>query len=154
MPDRVTPYDRAARGVGRCPAAALTVAEVTQMLQDRFHVEVVGGVPVVAAPEEIDITNAAGLRVALLEAASHGHERFVVDMTHTQYCDSSGMHALAAAHLRAVAEDRELLLAVSGGAVLRILALTGFDQMIPSFATLEEALGRATGAVGGSRLVD
>ena len=34
-----------------------------------FPVEVVEGVPVVTAPEEIDIANAAGLRAALLEAA-------------------------------------------------------------------------------------
>ena len=32
----------------------------------RFPVEVVRGVPVVAAPEEIDITNAEALRAALL----------------------------------------------------------------------------------------
>ena len=35
--------------------------------------EVVSGVPVVTAPEEIDITNAPRLRSALLEAAEHGH---------------------------------------------------------------------------------
>src|SRR5579859_6505531 len=33
--------------------------------------EVVSGVPVVAAPEEIDITNAEALESALLEAAAH-----------------------------------------------------------------------------------
>jgi len=113
------------------------------MPEDRFLVELFGSVPVVAAPEEIDVTNAAGLRAALVEAASDGGKRLVVDMTQTQYCDSSGIHALAAAHLRAVEEGREVLLAVSAAAVLRILALTGIDQMIPSFATLEEALGRA-----------
>ena len=36
----------------------------------RFPVAVTGGVPVVAAPEEIDITNADALRAALLEAAA------------------------------------------------------------------------------------
>ena len=39
------------------------------MVEDSFPVEMVRGVPVVAAPEEIDITNAAGLRAALFEAA-------------------------------------------------------------------------------------
>ena len=37
-----------------------------------FPVEVIGGVPVVGAPEDIDITNADGLRTALLEAACSG----------------------------------------------------------------------------------
>ena len=108
-----------------------------------FPVETIEGVPVVAAPEEVDITNAAGLRQALLAAASNGHKRFVVDMTRTLFCDSSGVHALAAAHRRALDEDRELLLAVSGPAVLRVLELTGVDRVIRAFATLEEALRRA-----------
>jgi anti-anti-sigma regulatory factor len=37
-----------------------------------FPVELVSGVPVVAAPEEIDITNAPDLRSALLQAAAGG----------------------------------------------------------------------------------
>jgi anti-anti-sigma regulatory factor len=40
------------------------------MPDDSFPVEVLGGVPVVAAPEEIDITNAEALRSALLTAAA------------------------------------------------------------------------------------
>jgi len=122
------------------------------MPEARFPVEVVGGVPVVIAPEEIDITNAASLRAALLDAASDGHRRFVVDMTRTRFCDASGVHALAAAHQRALEEDRQLLLAVSGPAVLRVLAITGIDQIIPRFATLDEAVGQApSGGAPGSR---
>jgi anti-sigma B factor antagonist len=122
------------------------------MQEARFPVEVVGGVPVVIAPEEIDITNAVGLQAALLDTAINGHRRFVVDMTRTRFCDSSGVHALAAAHRRALEEDRQLLLAVSGPAVLRVLAITGIDQIIPSFASLDEALGQAwSGGAPGSR---
>ena len=69
-----------------------------------FSVEVVRGVPVVAVPEEVDINNAAGLRAALLQAATHAHETLVVDMTRTQFCDTAGLHALLGAHKRAQAE--------------------------------------------------
>jgi anti-sigma B factor antagonist len=113
------------------------------MPEARFLVEIVGGVPVVAAPEEIDITNAAGLRAALLDASSNGYRRFVLDMTRTRFCDVSGTHVLAAAHRRALAEDRQLLLAVSNATVLRIFALVGIDPMIQRFASLDEALGHA-----------
>lgn len=109
----------------------------------RFPVGLVGGVPVVTAPGEIDITNAVDLRAALLDAAGNGHKRFVVDMTGTRFCDSSGVHALAAAHQRALANDCELLLAVSDAGVLRVFAITGIDRIIPNFATLEEAVGHA-----------
>ena len=100
--------------------------------------------PVVAAPEEIDITNAAGLQAAILDAACDGRKGLVIDMTRTRFCDSSGIRVLAVAHGRALAQDRQLLLAVSGAAVLRVLALTGVDELIPTFATLEEALKHAT----------
>jgi len=63
--------------------------------------EVVSGVPVVAAPEAIDVTSADALRWALLEAAAHGHGTLVVDVTATRFCDSYGLHALLAAHNRA-----------------------------------------------------
>ena len=42
------------------------------MSETRFPVETVNGVPIVAAPEEIDITNADELRAAVLQAASSG----------------------------------------------------------------------------------
>ena len=114
------------------------------MPEARFPVEVARGVPVVVAPEEVDITNAAGLRAALLDAAGNGHRHLVVDMTRTRFCDSSGVHALATAHRRALQEDRQLLLASGSPAVLRILSITGIDQLIPRFPSLEEALRQAS----------
>jgi anti-sigma B factor antagonist len=119
---------------------------VARMPDARFPVEVVGDVPVVGAPEEIDITNATGLRGALLEAAARGQGTFVVDMTRTQFCDSAGLHTLVNAHRRACAEGGAVLLAVSGPAVLRILEITCIDRVVPSFTTLEGALAHAAGA--------
>jgi anti-sigma B factor antagonist len=114
-----------------------------------FLVDVVGGVPVVVAPEEIDITNAEALRSALLKAAASGPGTLVVDMTRTQFCDSSGPHALFAAHQRAEAEGREVLLVIPSAVVLRVFALTGVDRRIPNFASLADALARPGGAATG-----
>ena len=114
-----------------------------------FPVEMAGGVPVVAAPEEIDITSADGLRAALVAAAARGHGTFVVDMSLTRFCDSSGLHALVAAHRRAQAEGGEVLLVIPDAAVLRVLAITGMDQVIPNFASLDEALAQAPAAPPG-----
>ena len=108
----------------------------------RFLVEMVKGVPVVAAPEEIDITNAGELRRALLESAAYGSGTFVVDLTRTQFCDTSGLHALVGARKRARAEGGDLLLVTPGAGVPRIFAITGLDQVFSSFTTLEEALAQ------------
>jgi len=115
---------------------------------DSFSVEVVSGVPVVTAPEEIDITNAPELRTALLEAAAHGPGALVADLTRTQFCDSSGLYTLLAAHKRTQGEGGEMLLVISGTAVLRVFAITGADRIIPNLASLEDALAQTS--AGGS----
>ena len=110
------------------------------MTDVRYPDTVINGVPVVAAPAEIDITNAEGLQSALFKAAANGHRTLVVDMTQTQFCDSSGLHTLIAAHKRAQADGRQMLLVLPGAAVLRVFAITGMDQVIPNFTSLDEAL--------------
>jgi anti-anti-sigma factor len=105
-----------------------------------FPIELVSGVPVVTAPEEIDVTNAAGLRSALLQAAADGSGALVADLTRTRFCDSAGLNTLVAAHKRARAAGGELLLVICSAAVLRVLAITGADRVIPTFTTLDDAL--------------
>lgn len=113
------------------------------MPEAKFPVEMVAGVPVVVAPEGIDITNVDRLRTALLEPAVHGHGRFVVDLTRTQCSDTAGLHALVAAHKRVRTEGGQVL---PGTDVLRIFAITGLDQVIPHAASGEEALAQMPGA--------
>jgi anti-sigma B factor antagonist len=105
-----------------------------------FAVEVVEGVPVVTALEEIDIANAAGLQAALLEAAGPGRAVVVVDMSRTRFCDSAGLNALITADRQARANGGEVRLVVVGEAVARVVALTGVDRVIPVYASLEDAL--------------
>jgi anti-sigma B factor antagonist len=109
-----------------------------------FPVAVAGGVPVVATPEEIDITNAEALRSALLTAAASGHGAVVVDMTRSQFRDSSGLHTLLAARKRAEAEGREVLLVMGGPAVLRVFTLTRHGPRDPQL----HHPGRSPGAHG------
>jgi anti-sigma B factor antagonist len=117
-----------------------------QMPDAGFPVEVIRSVPVVAAPEDIDITNAAELRTALVQAAARGHGTFVVDMSRTQFCDTAGLHALVGAHKRARAEGGQVLLVVVGDTVLRIFSITGLDRVIPYFSSLEQALAQTPAA--------
>jgi anti-anti-sigma factor len=112
----------------------------------------VKGVPVVAAPGEIDASNADWLRTTLLDTAARGHATFVVDMTRTRLCASAGIGALVRAHKRALAEGGELrLLMPTSAAVLRVFAATGIDRLIPTFTDLDQALERAPAVVRGGR---
>jgi anti-anti-sigma factor len=113
----------------------------------RYPIEMVRGVPVVAAPEEIDASNTDWLRTTLLEAAARGHATYVVDMTRTRLCASAGIEALVRAHNRALAEGGEVrLLMPTSAAVLSAFALTGIDHLIPNFTDLDEALEPAPAA--------
>lgn len=116
-----------------------------------YLVEMISGVPVVTAPAEIDVTIAAQLRAALLEAAAHGHTTVVVDMTHTRFCDSTGLGVLIRAHKRALEEGGEVRLVIpAGGVVYRIFTLTSLYRFIPRFGSLPEALSiTVTGAHAG-----
>lgn len=112
--------------------------------------------PVVTAPEEIDISNADWLRAALPEPAVDGPAIIVVDMSSTQFCDSAGLHVLVRAHKRALAAGGELRLVVTSRTVLRLLAVTGIDTVIPQFRSLDEALdkpgpGQTADAAAGGR---
>jgi len=108
---------------------------------DHRYPLMINGVPVVEAPEEIDICNAEQLRIVLLEAASRGHATIVVDMTRTRFCDSSGFSVLVAAHQRALAEGGGLRLVIPAGSrVLRIFTVIGLGRFIPRFASLDQAL--------------
>jgi anti-sigma B factor antagonist len=70
-------------------------------------------------------------------------------MTRTRFCDSSGPHALLAAHKRAEAAGGEVLLVIPSALVLRVFALTGVDRMIPNFTSLAEALARPAATANG-----
>lgn len=114
------------------------------MHDDRFLIELVSGVPVVGAPQEIDMANARELGSALLEAAADGSGTLVADMSRTQYCDSSAIHTLLAVHKRAQADGGELLLVVPDAAVLRVFMITGIDRLIPTFTSLKDALAHVS----------
>src|SRR5689334_9133753 len=103
---------------------------MTHMPEARFPVETIGGVPVVRAPEEIDITNASDYREALLVAAEREAGITVVDLSRTQFCDPAGPHALVAPQKRARTAGGEVRLVVSDPHVLRIFAISGLDRVI------------------------
>jgi anti-sigma B factor antagonist len=105
-----------------------------------FSVEVVEGVPVVTAPEEIDITNASVLRAAVSDAVEAGSALVIVDMSRTRFCDSAGLNALVAVDRQARADGGEVRLVIAARAIVRVVALTGVDRVIAIYGSLEDAL--------------
>jgi anti-sigma B factor antagonist len=105
-----------------------------------FPVQVVDGFAIVTAPDEIDVANAARFRAALLTAADAGRPAIVVDMTATEFCDSTGLNVLVRALRQADQAGSEIRLVVRTTALQRILTVTGVDGMFGRYENLDQAL--------------
>jgi anti-sigma B factor antagonist len=100
---------------------------------------------VVRMPAEIDVTNSASVDSVLAGVAAQHPEVITADMTATVFCDSSGIHALARAHRRATSAGGELRLAVGASPAIRVLQLTGLDQILPVYADVTQSLAAPPG---------
>lgn len=97
------------------------------------------GVAVVTPPADINGLNAGGLLDALRSAASD-RVTVVVDMSATEFCDSTGVAALVAAYKRARAESGDLRVVMGADAVRRIFKLTSVDRLLKIYDSLPAAV--------------
>lgn len=94
---------------------------------------------VVTLPARID-TAASRRLCGQLGSALASAATVIADMTATTFCDSSGVRILILAQEQAAATGVELRLVAPSAAVLRALAATGADWLLPVYANLEDAL--------------
>src|ERR1700733_11544045 len=120
--------------LSHCEVAVVVVSE------ERFSATWSGRTAVVTAVGEIDLTNAEGLRDALLAALNAGALGLVVDLTATTFLDSAGVTALVRASRRAAATEATLRLAVTSPSVLRVLDLVGIGQLVEVHPGAAEAV--------------
>lgn len=119
------------------------------MTQIRYLRKMIHGLPVLAAPEEIDMTAVGHLRADLLHLFNLGHRVVVVDLSRTTFCDSAGSDTLLGVHERVRVDGSELRLIVpEDGAVARMLVLTGIDNILPCFTSLNDALAHTAAGAG------
>src|SRR5262249_53891879 len=123
--------------------ARMSRREVARVPGDSWSFQLIGGVPVVTAPAEIDATTAGQLRAMLAPWAARGHTTLVVDLTGTRFCDSAGLGVLVRAHQQALFDNGDLRVVLpASGSVPRVFTLAGLDQLIPYFTGLEQALAQ------------
>ena len=113
------------------------------MSETSFPVAERRGQAVLTTPDEIDLRNADSLRAALAAAAATDLPVVVVDMSGTEFCDSTGLNVLVRAKKEADADGRQLRLVVSGAALQRILAVSGMGRLFPIFDSLDQAFEAA-----------
>jgi anti-sigma B factor antagonist len=88
----------------------------------------------------LDVATAPSLRAALIEAANEGKHDIIVDLSHLEFLDSTGLGALIGAHRRALENQGCVRLIVNDGPIQRLLTITGLMRIFAVYATLEAAL--------------
>jgi anti-sigma B factor antagonist len=99
---------------------------------------------IVALPEEIDATNAAGVAEQLTSVVSR-HPAVLVDMTATRFCDCAGAGAIMRAYTCATGSGAELRLVVNTEPVRRVFSLLGVDRLLEVYPSVEAACGAMPG---------
>lgn len=117
---------------------------------DQFGIEVTehDGCTVVAVRGEVDLATAPALKSRLLELVSAGVTEIVVDLTATDFLDSTGLGAVVAAYKRVRAHDGHLKLVATAARVKRVFEITNLNRVVPICGSIEEACAESAGATG------
>ena len=100
-----------------------------------------GSVLVAHVQGEIDLSNVDEIRTRVVAAVSHEVECLILDLTQTDYLDSTGVRLLFDLAERLQGRRQQLRLVVDGDALVhRVVMLTQLDQRVPMDASVEDAL--------------
>jgi anti-sigma B factor antagonist len=94
-----------------------------------------------SAYQELDLATAVELCARVDAARRAGRKRLLIDLTGLEFCDSSGLRALirAAEEVRASA-GRLVVVPPEAGAVARLFALAGADELLPLRSSVADGL--------------
>ena len=98
----------------------------------------------------LDLATSPTVRAALLEAAGEGKHEIIVDLTHVEFIDSTGLGALIGGHRRALENGGGVRLVIQEGPIERLLNITGLMRVFKVYSSVQSALedqGRLAGTI-------
>ena len=101
------------------------------------------GCAVLAVSGEVDLATAPQLREALTGLVADGHTQVVVDLTATEFLDSTGLGALITGLKRVRARGGDLRIVCTSPRVCKVFEITSIDKVIPMYGSVDEACVRA-----------
>ncbi|MFE0800358.1 STAS domain-containing protein [Streptomyces sp. NPDC058812] len=99
-----------------------------------------GDLALVAVTGELTHTTAPLARAQALDLVAQGHHHLILDMGQVTFCDSAGFSALVGIWRCAREADGSLVLAAAPDRLVRMLYLTGLDELLHNHPTLHDAL--------------
>ena len=101
------------------------------------------GVAVVSVTGEVDVSTAPRLRQQLVETATSGHERVVVDLSAVDFLDSTGLGVLVSGLKRFRTLGGDLLLVCPNARIAKVFEITGLTKVFSMRSSVEEAVKAA-----------
>ncbi|HSL27432.1 MAG TPA: STAS domain-containing protein [Acidimicrobiia bacterium] len=86
---------------------------------------------------EVDIATVGELESALAATIEENSDDVVLDLGGVTFMDSTGLRTLLAAHQTLTAGGRRLAVVVEGGPVERLFDITGLNQTLELFPSLD-----------------
>ena len=112
----------------------------------RVEVSTVGAFPCLRPLGEVDIASVAALQEALSVPLDSGQTRRIMDFGGLSYLDSTGLGCITAARRRARDAGGDLVLVCTQSRILRLLSITGLDQVFTICKTTAAAEATLAGA--------
>jgi anti-sigma B factor antagonist len=99
---------------------------------------------VVAVSGEVDLFTASEFKQRVMAPIAAGTEFVVVDLTATEFIDSSSLGVLIGAHRRLKARGGRLAVACATESIVKTFRITGLDGVFTLVPSVEEALAGRT----------
>jgi anti-sigma B factor antagonist len=97
------------------------------------------GVAVLSVAGEIDLATAPALDAAITEALSRDPSALVIELSGVEFMASAGLQLLIATQEK-LSETTRLAVVANGPATSRPIQLTGLDDILSLYQTLDDAL--------------
>ena len=110
------------------------------------------GIAIAVLTGEVDMSNAASVRLLISESVTPDDDAVVVDLTELAFMDSAGLHSVV--ELSTVLDERrqQLLLCVPHGSPMeRAIEIVGLPQAVSAHASRDDALEAARASTMESR---
>jgi anti-sigma B factor antagonist len=101
---------------------------------------------VVTVTGEVDLFTAPEFKQRVIAAVAAGAEHVIVDLTGTQFIDSSSLGALIVANRRLKGRGARLVVACNAEPIIKTFRITGLDSVFDVVGSLDAALGARAGA--------
>jgi anti-sigma B factor antagonist len=103
-----------------------------------------GDLVVISIVGELDMASAPHLQAQITELLDNGRSRLIFDLTDVSFCDSTGLSVFVRAKNASDGAGGVVRLAAPQRGVQRILEVSGLVEVLPTYASVDEAVAADT----------